>query len=209
MPITHNHAIWGALLGACVIHENVELGEVAARWTFELKPGIDLLGPVEEITSVAFGIPFRHSITDSSSQSTKPFSARKSPKLQIQHSSDLPFTLTRVGQMLTVKELNTAFNHFGNSNKFNNISQLIAGCVKVKDGYPKTLELIQELQGNNLRMDDVIYGAVLAVCASNGKWEEAECYFKQMKSEGRSPNVYHYSSLLNAYSACGNFKKKS
>ncbi|CAI8591520.1 unnamed protein product [Vicia faba] len=200
-----------------------------------------------EITSVAFGIPFRHSITDSSSQSTKPFrhsitdsssqstkpfSARKSPKLQIQHASDLPSTLTRVGQMLTVKELNTALNHFGNSNKFNNISQLflwmqenkkmkedglvpdlvtystlIAGCVKVKDGYPKTLELIQELQDNNLRMDDVIYGAVLAVCASNGKWEEAECYFKQMKSEGRSPNVYHYSSLLNAYSACGNFQK--
>ncbi|CAL5210151.1 unnamed protein product [Lathyrus oleraceus] len=38
MPITHNHAIWGALLGACVIHENVELGEIAARWTFELEP---------------------------------------------------------------------------------------------------------------------------------------------------------------------------
>ncbi|XP_027188965.1 pentatricopeptide repeat-containing protein At5g39350 [Cicer arietinum] len=38
MPITHNHAVWGALLGACVIHENVELGEIAARWTFELEP---------------------------------------------------------------------------------------------------------------------------------------------------------------------------
>ncbi|KAK7406654.1 hypothetical protein VNO78_08283 [Psophocarpus tetragonolobus] len=38
MPITPNHAVWGALLGACVIHENVELGEVAAKWTFELEP---------------------------------------------------------------------------------------------------------------------------------------------------------------------------
>lgn len=38
MPITHNHAVWGALLGACVIHENVELGEIAARWSFELEP---------------------------------------------------------------------------------------------------------------------------------------------------------------------------
>lgn len=38
MPITPNHAVWGALLGACVIHENVELGEVAARWTFKLEP---------------------------------------------------------------------------------------------------------------------------------------------------------------------------
>ncbi|XP_057428000.1 pentatricopeptide repeat-containing protein At5g39350-like [Lotus japonicus] len=38
MPIKPNHAVWGALLGACVSHENVELGEVAARWTFELEP---------------------------------------------------------------------------------------------------------------------------------------------------------------------------
>ncbi|XP_027360500.1 pentatricopeptide repeat-containing protein At5g39350 [Abrus precatorius] len=38
MPITPNHAVWGALLGACVIHENVELGEVAAWWAFKLEP---------------------------------------------------------------------------------------------------------------------------------------------------------------------------
>lgn len=38
MPFQPNHAVWGALLGACVIHENVELGEVAAKWLFELEP---------------------------------------------------------------------------------------------------------------------------------------------------------------------------
>lgn len=38
MPFQPNHAIWGALLGACVIHDNVELGEVAAKWLFELEP---------------------------------------------------------------------------------------------------------------------------------------------------------------------------
>lgn len=37
MPFKPNHAVWGALLGACVIHENVELGEVAAKWLFELE----------------------------------------------------------------------------------------------------------------------------------------------------------------------------
>ena len=38
MPFEANHAIWGALLGACVVHGNVELGEVAAKRLFELEP---------------------------------------------------------------------------------------------------------------------------------------------------------------------------
>lgn len=38
MPFEANHAVWGALLGACLIHENVELGEVAAKRLFEIQP---------------------------------------------------------------------------------------------------------------------------------------------------------------------------
>lgn len=30
--------IWGSLLGACKIHGNVELGEIAARYLFEMEP---------------------------------------------------------------------------------------------------------------------------------------------------------------------------
>lgn len=56
-------------------------------------------------------------------------------------------------------------------------------------------------------MDGVIYGTVLAVCASNNKCTEAENYFNQMKNEGHSPNLFHYSSLLNAYSVNGNSKR--
>ncbi|KAL5854667.1 hypothetical protein ACOSQ3_004528 [Xanthoceras sorbifolium] len=84
---------------------------------------------------------------------------------------------------------------------------LLSGCIKVKHGYPKALELVQELKYNRLQMDGVMYGIILAVCASNNLCEEAQNYFDQMKDEGHSPNLYHYSSLLNAYSSGGNYKK--
>ncbi|XP_058112390.1 pentatricopeptide repeat-containing protein At5g39350 [Magnolia sinica] len=38
MPFEPNHAVWGALLGACVIHKDAALGEVAAKHLFELEP---------------------------------------------------------------------------------------------------------------------------------------------------------------------------
>ena len=56
-------------------------------------------------------------------------------------------------------------------------------------------------------MDGVIYGTLLVVCASNTKLEEAESYFNWMKDEGHLPNVFHYSSMLNAYSISGNYRK--
>ena len=56
-------------------------------------------------------------------------------------------------------------------------------------------------------MDSVIYGTLLSVCASNNQCQEAERYFMDMKSEGYSPNVFHYSSLINAYSVDGNYTK--
>ncbi|KAJ7002681.1 pentatricopeptide repeat-containing protein [Populus alba x Populus x berolinensis] len=86
-------------------------------------------------------------------------------------------------------------------------STLLAGCMKVKDGYSKALDLVQELNYNGLQMDSVMYGTLLAVCASNNRCEEAQSYFNQMKDEGHSPNIYHYSSLLNAYASGGDYKK--
>ncbi|KAL9451416.1 hypothetical protein AB3S75_013056 [Citrus x aurantiifolia] len=84
---------------------------------------------------------------------------------------------------------------------------LLTGCIKGKNGYSKALELVQELKYNAVQMDGVMYGILLAICASNNLCAEAQSHFNQMKVEGHSPNVYHYSSLLNAYSSGGDYKK--
>ncbi|XP_058092997.1 pentatricopeptide repeat-containing protein At3g26782, mitochondrial [Magnolia sinica] len=38
MKVTPDFVVWGALLGACRIHKNVELGEISAKKLFELDP---------------------------------------------------------------------------------------------------------------------------------------------------------------------------
>ncbi|KAI4980985.1 hypothetical protein ZWY2020_021470 [Hordeum vulgare] len=38
MPFEPSSSVWGALLGACVLHKNVEFGEIAAKHLFELEP---------------------------------------------------------------------------------------------------------------------------------------------------------------------------
>ncbi|KAF8411777.1 hypothetical protein HHK36_004336 [Tetracentron sinense] len=86
-------------------------------------------------------------------------------------------------------------------------STLLAGCIKVKHGYSTAVQLVQELECYGLHADSVIYGTVIAICASNNRCKEAEAYFHQMKAKGCSPNVFHYSSLLNAYSGDGNHTK--
>lgn len=69
------------------------------------------------------------------------------------------------------------------------------------------MELINELNSRGLQMDSVIYGTLLAICASHNYCKEAEVYFQKLKDEGHNPNLFHYSSLLNAYSVSSYYEK--
>jgi pentatricopeptide repeat protein len=69
----------------------------------------------------------------------------------------------------------------------------------LKNGYTTAMKLLGEIKAQNLGMDSVIYGTLLAICASNNLSGEAELYFQQMKNEGHRPNLFHYSSLLNVH----------
>ncbi|KAA0057187.1 pentatricopeptide repeat-containing protein [Cucumis melo var. makuwa] len=86
-------------------------------------------------------------------------------------------------------------------------STMLTGCIRVKHGYAKAMELLKELQDNGLCMDCVLYGTLIAICASHNRLEDAESFFNQMRAEGHSPNMFHYGSLLNAYSINGDYKK--
>ncbi|CAN1824249.1 Pentatricopeptide repeat-containing protein At1g10910, chloroplastic [Linum perenne] len=115
--------------------------------------------------------------------------------------------LVRSGKFNTSIKLFHEMKHSGLTPDAITYSTLLAGCIKMRDSYPTALDLVQELNYKGLKMDIVMYGTLLAVCASNNRSEEAESYFNQMKDEGHSPNEFHYSSLMNAYSFGGDYKK--
>ncbi|KAK1417658.1 hypothetical protein QVD17_26790 [Tagetes erecta] len=115
--------------------------------------------------------------------------------------------LTKNGKIEKSFELFRHMKHDGLMPDVVTYSTLLSGCAKVQDGYTKAIQLVQELNYNGLQMDSVIYGTLISVCASCNQCKEAERYFNQMKIEGHIPNVFHYSSLLNAYSVDGNYEK--
>ncbi|XP_073264360.1 pentatricopeptide repeat-containing protein At1g10910, chloroplastic isoform X2 [Populus alba] len=163
--------------------------------------------PTPTLVDISCNDPQNGCAVDAQRRYSKPYLTRKNAILQVQQSPRLDSALQRFGGVLKVQDLNVILRNFGQQSRWQDLSQLLAGCMKVKDGYSKALDLVQELNYNGLQMDSVMYGTLLAVCASNNRCEEAQSYFNQMKDEGHSPNIYHYSSLLNAYASGGDYKK--
>ncbi|KAL3677547.1 hypothetical protein R1sor_027495 [Riccia sorocarpa] len=82
-------------------------------------------------------------------------------------------------------------------------STMIAGCSKALGGYYRAQELVNEMRERGFRLDSVMYGALINVCAANHMTEEARLTFEEMQAAGFVPNLFHYSSLLNSYALKG------
>ncbi|KAL2636275.1 hypothetical protein R1flu_007754 [Riccia fluitans] len=78
-------------------------------------------------------------------------------------------------------------------------STMVAGCSKALGGFYKAQELVKEMRERGFRLDSVMYGALINVCAANHMTEEARVTFEEMQAAGFTPNLFHYSSLLNSY----------
>ncbi|XP_020221257.1 pentatricopeptide repeat-containing protein At1g10910, chloroplastic [Cajanus cajan] len=183
-------------------------------------------------SAVAFGVAFRHSLTISASAITselhtqtqprrnavkfrrsKSFSARETAKLELQHASDLPSTLARVGETLTIKDLNAALHHFKSSNNFNHISQLFSWMqendkldvssyshyirfMANKFDAAKMLQLYQSIQDESAKKNILVCNSVLSCLIKKGKFASAMELFQQMKLDGLVPDLVTYSTLL-------------
>lgn len=90
---------------------------------------------------------------------------------------------------------------------FHFLLQVISGCAKTREGFPKAKAFVEEIKSSNLVQDAVIYGAIMNVCAAHGLEREAHATFQEMCDAGFTPNLFHYSSLLNTYASKGKYEQ--
>ncbi|KAK2995141.1 hypothetical protein RJ640_010568 [Escallonia rubra] len=69
------------------------------------------------------------------------------------------------------------------------------------------LELFEEMEGENIKPNDVTIVSVLSACAQLGSVEAGERIGTYVESRGLDSNLYLASALLSMYSRCGNIER--
>ncbi|KAH7686438.1 HCP-like protein [Dioscorea alata] len=95
-------------------------------------------------------------------------SARRAAVAEVKESTDLDSALLRVGGILHVHDLNVILRHFGESKRWNEVSQQFF-----------------QIYGNKWQPDE-----------RNAKFEKSMELFDQMKDDGLQPDLVTYSTLL-------------
>ncbi|KAG5563740.1 hypothetical protein RHGRI_000071 [Rhododendron griersonianum] len=139
--------------------------------------------------------------------------ARQSAILDMQNSEDLDSALSRSGGILRAQDLNIILRHYGNLNRWQELSQLFewmqdndrinsssySSYIKFmgKGCNPaKALEVFNGIKDEAMKNNVSIWNSVLGCLVRGGKFESSIRLFYQMKQDGLIPDVFTYSTLL-------------
>ncbi|XP_058224717.1 pentatricopeptide repeat-containing protein At1g10910, chloroplastic isoform X2 [Rhododendron vialii] len=139
--------------------------------------------------------------------------ARQSAILDMQNSEDLDSALSRSGGILRAQDLNIILRHYGNLNRWQELSQLFewmqdngrinsssySSYIKFMGkgrNHAKALEVFNGIKDEAMKNNVSICNSVLGCLVWGGKFESSIRLFYQMKQDGLIPDVFTYSTLL-------------
>ncbi|RZC54500.1 hypothetical protein C5167_013347 [Papaver somniferum] len=145
--------------------------------------------------------------------SSTSYSERKSTIVQVQNAPNLESALSRYGAILKVQDLNAIMRYFGNSYRWEDVSELFAWMEKHgklnigsyssfikfmgKGRNPiKALEAYNSIQDETTRINVSVCNSILGCLIRNGKSKSSFELFDQMKQSGLLPDAVTYSTLL-------------
>uniref|UniRef100_A0A0D9YAJ7 Pentacotripeptide-repeat region of PRORP domain-containing protein n=1 Tax=Oryza glumipatula TaxID=40148 RepID=A0A0D9YAJ7_9ORYZ len=75
-------------------------------------------------------------------------------------------------------------------------STLLSGCMKLKQGYTKAMELVNELNSRGFQMDSVILTTLLKVYSKGGLFEKARELLTELEASGFAQDEMPYCILI-------------
>ncbi|KAL6011204.1 hypothetical protein ACLOJK_001649 [Asimina triloba] len=157
MPIEPGISIFGAMLGACKIHQNVELGEKAARRLFELEPqdaGYHVLlaniyataSMWDDVAKVIGYVPDTNSIHDVEDDVKEQLLNSHSERLAIVFGliNTSPGTTIQIRKNLLEEKYPLAERNFCHPSKIEIVKNWTEGVQKVRDTYSKQSNLTED-----------------------------------------------------------------
>ncbi|CAL9186201.1 pentatricopeptide repeat-containing protein At1g10910, chloroplastic-like [Musa acuminata AAA Group] len=164
------------------------------------------------------------SSTSSSSVSPSPVTAkpsfdspaRRAAVAEVKASPDPVSVLPRVEGVLQVQDYNNLIRYFGESRRWNEISQLFdwmqrhgklnfasySSFIKymgISRSPIKALKVYDSIPDKSMKINVSVCNSILGCMVTNGRFESSMRLFEQMKDDGLLPDLVTYSTLLSGW----------
>ncbi|KAG1346390.1 pentatricopeptide repeat-containing protein, chloroplastic [Cocos nucifera] len=140
-------------------------------------------------------------------------SARRAAIAEVEASTDLDSTLSRVEGILQVQDYNNILCYFGELRRWTEVSQLFDWMQKhkklnfasyssfikymgISHNPMKALQAYDSIPDKSLKVNVSICNSLLGCLVKNGRFESSIKLFNRMKDDGLSPDLVTYSTLL-------------